>query len=362
MQVNRLDRADAVLLRRLGAAAPDDRADQLGRAHVVQRRRGADITYLVAHDDEGGPLGLLPVYLVPQPWDPMVDPSMILDPPAVPRGPTLCLAGVSAARANHLTVAAALDERSARHVATALVERARAVAADAGYDELLIPYLTATQSRWLAGHAAAARSTGASARGVLHIAWSSFDEYLESLSRRRRSNVRSERRRFAESGIAVREVRLQDMAGDLTPLLVQTERRYGHAVERDHVEFHLRLLALRDDADTVTLVADRGGLVACCIIGACGDRWRVEAWGCDYASIGREDVYFNLVFYEPIIRAVARGVSTLDIGVGSIRAKRLRGCTVEPLRSLLIGTAERRTGRSTPSTVGGAGTRTELRR
>lgn len=359
MQVDRIDRADVALLRRLGATAPDDRADQLGRAHVVQRRRGTDVTYLVARDDQGAPLGLLPVYLVPQPWEPMVDPSVILDPPAVLRGPSLCLAGVSAVQANHLTVAAALDERWASNVATALVERARVVAADAGCDDLLIPYLTATQVRWLGGHAAAARSVGASAKGVLHIAWSSFDDYLSSLPQRRRTSIRSERRRFVDSGIVVREVRLGDAAADLAPLLAQTEHRYGHVVEAEHVEFHLRLLALRDDADTVTLVADRGGPAACCIIVASGDRWLVEAWGCDYASVGRKDVYFNLVFYEPIIRATARSVSMLDMGVGSIRAKRWRGCAVEPLHSLLIGAAARR---PDGSAIGGAATLAELPR
>jgi predicted N-acyltransferase len=64
--------------------------------------------------------------------------------------------------------------------------------------------------------------------------------------------------------------------------------------------------------------------------------------GFDYEVTGRAFEYFFLAFYSPLEYAISRGLSRVDLGIGSYRAKLLRGARVEALG----GYARSRGGRS----------------
>jgi predicted N-acyltransferase len=149
--------------------------------------------------------------------------------------------------------------------------------------------------------------------------------------------VRRERRRFADSGIEMREERVVDAAARLAPLLAQTERRYGRATDPGQIAFHYTLLGMHLGGDFLATVAYRRDRpVACSLLLRSGNRLISKAWGCDYAAAGGHFLYFNLTFYEPIVRAIERRIEVLDLGLGSLSAKEQRGCAVERLQTVLV--------------------------
>ena len=333
LRVEHLARIDDGLLDELGVASTRFYRGELERIQVAQRGHGTT-TYLVARDEVGRPLGLAPVYIARPPWHPTVDPEML--PPAA-EGASVCAVGSYGVYANYLTVAASVPGPAAAAVVRVLVERARAEARGSGSGHILFPYLDSTQAAWLRPYRDAAEAVSVRAKAVLPVVWDSFDEYVSWLPSRRRTPVRRERRRFQESGIDLRLRRVADVAEETAPLLAETEKRYGREADPRRIEFHYTLLGMHLGDDFVALVAYLGGRpVACSLLLACGDRWISKAWGCDYAAVGDRSLYFNLVFYEPVIRAIERGVAFLDYGLGGLESKTERGCVLEPLATIRI--------------------------
>ena len=327
-------RLDPGLLDRLAVPSTRYYDAELERIQLAQLGHG-ETTYLLARDGQGRPAGLTPVYTTRPPWHPAVDPGAIFEPPIAAPGPAMCLAGSHGVYANFLTVGASVPRPEAGPVATALVEQARAIARAAGCEHVLLPYLDETQAGWLAGYTESA--VAVSEKAVLPVSWDSFEDYVSWLPGRRRTPVRRERRRFAESGIEVREQRMADVAGVLAPLLAQTEKRYGRDADPRQIEFHYTLLGMALGDDFIALVGyEQGRPVACSLLLKCGNRWISKAWGCDYAVAGDQFLYFNLLFYEPVVRAAGRGIEAIDYGLGGLESKTQRGCAVERLRTLLI--------------------------
>ncbi|WP_176985088.1 GNAT family N-acetyltransferase [Asanoa ishikariensis] len=323
MRVEDRTRLDDDLLDELGVASTRFYRAELERIQLAQRGHGTT-TYAVARDAAGRAVGMLPVYVTTPPWHPVSDPDALFGY----GGSTLCVAGSYGLYENYLTAPAA-------PVATALVERARALARAAGSPHVMLPHLDAAQAGWLDGYDAVAAAE--CDKAVLPVTWRSFEEYVSWLPARRRTPVRRERSRFRDSGVEVRERPMSEVAGELAPLLAATERRYGHAADPRQIEFHYTLLAMDLADDFVALVAylaDRP--VACSLLLACGDRWISKAWGCDYAAAGNQFLYFNLLFYEPVRRAIERDIAVLDYGTGGLETKTQRGCVREPLRTVLV--------------------------
>ncbi len=340
MRTETLTRVPAEVVDELGVATPAYRLGELERHHVVQRRRGAAVSYVVARDGTDAAVGLLPVYLSSQPLDPSLDPDVVFPGGRPPEtGSTLCTAGTAGGYANHLLLSPALGGPQAARAACALIQTARGLAARAGSPHVLVPDLDATQARWLADLDAVALATATREKGVLPIGWDDFDGYTAALPRKRRWQVRQERRAFAESGIDVCDEPLEDVAAELAPLLAQTQNRHGDAADPAETEFYLAMLAMNPGATTRALVGYRTGKpVAFSVVLVRGDDWAIRAFGRDYATPDHSQ-YFNLTYYEPIARATAAGAGMIDFGVGSLPAKRFRGCRLEPLRSLCIPSA-----------------------
>jgi predicted N-acyltransferase len=282
---------------------------------------------------------MMPLYVVSPPWEPLADPAAVLDPPVRVTDAKLCLAGSPGTYGNYLVLDSTVHEAQATRVAEALVERARASAVDAGCRLVLLPYLDERQALWLDGYRSGAGGLGACEKSVLPVIWESFDDYVSWLPKKRRLSVRAERQEFLRSGLTVREERLSDRAAELAPLLAQTERRYGRAITDEEAEFYLTLRAMHLGDNCLTLVlSDAGRPVAFSLTFRCGECWVMSSWGCDYDARPRW-AYFNLVFYEPIERAIRAGSKMIDFGVGAPQAKRLRGCGVEQLQTMLIDAA-----------------------
>lgn len=337
MRVAELGYVDAGLLDQLGVAAAKYHAGELEFHHLAQLRRGSSVSYLVAQEAHGKPVGVLPVYTATPGWEAAVDPAALFEPPLPGTPGKLCLAGSPGTYENHLAVAASIHGSEARRVARALAEGARSLARDAGCPYVMFPYLDERQALWLEEYRPAATAVNVRHKAVLPVTWGSFDDYVMWLPHKRRPGVRRSRRRFLRSAIDVREQPLVDAATGVAPLIAQTEKRYGRDIQPEQVASYFMLLGTHLDDDGVALVARKNGQpIASSIVLICGDRWILRAWGCDYAALGDEELYFNLVYYEPIARAIERGAGLLDFSVGTLRTKTLRGCATEPLHTILI--------------------------
>ena len=335
--VERRARVDVELLQQLGVPGPAFVSGELERIQLAQRGHGST-TYLVGCDGVGRPVGLLPVYTSGSPWPANVDPTALFGLPDDVVGPVLCVAGSLAVPASYLTVGTSVGEADAVWVTGTLVEGARAVAREHGCGHVLLPYLDQVQAEWLGPLRISAIADTVREKAVLEVGWDSFEEYAAWLPTRRRTPVRRERRRFDDSGIDVREHRMSEVVGKLAPMLAQTELRHGNPLDPGQIEFHYALLGMLLGKDFTALVAYRDGRpVACSLLLACGSRWISKAWGCDYAATGEDFLYFNLLFYEPIVRAIEQGIEAIDYGLGGLEAKTQRGCVVQPLRTVLVG-------------------------
>lgn len=333
---SRQSRVDADLLAWLRVPSPAAACGELDRVQIALRGNG-ETTYVVVRDAAGRPLALLPVYTAAPPWPPTAD---LIDDLADTLGdqPRLCAAGSHGVPMNHLTVAKSADPITAAEAMAAAVREARQIAAEHGCRRLLFPYLDQDQVARLRAAEPSAVAGPVREKAVLPIVWASFEEYVASLPTRRRTPVRRERRRFLDSGMEVVEQPLSAVAAAVAPLVAATESRHGNAADADQIEFHYRLVAevLGDDFRALLGYRD-GSLLACALLSAVGSRWLSRAWGCDSAiADGSDFCYFNLTFYEPIVRAMARGVTAIDYGLGGLEAKTQRGCRPEPLQSLLI--------------------------
>ncbi|MER5468344.1 GNAT family N-acetyltransferase [Streptomyces sp. NPDC002935] len=168
------------------------------------------------------------------------------------------------------------------------------------------------------------------AQSVLPVQGDSFDDFLTRLPRKRRTNVRRERRTFAESDMAVRRADIGEFSTEHAALHARQLRRYGHDMNADQLVELIRRSARFFGDWAVFLVAERGQ--------------RVEAFSLSYAFGGQLHpkmsgfseyadkyfAYFNLNYYELIEVAQAAGFRELVLGPGTYEAKLYRGCVVEP--------------------------------
>jgi predicted N-acyltransferase len=276
-------------------------------------------------------LAYVPVFVLDPAHTNGYDPRTLFGPAGPERFVSV---GAAGGYANHLMFAPAADRVAA---AGALLCRAVELADEAGVAAVLLPHLDPGQAAAFDGGELADRPRHREPRGVLELPWTSFDGYLESLHRKRRASIRQERRAFEPVRGGLVEQPLAPNCDRLAPLLAEVERKYGNESVVEHVAWYLRTISRAMGDDGVALVLERGGRpVACTVLWQHPDEWHVRAWGCDYTATGDHAEYANVMFYEPIERAIRRGVPVLHFGTGSMRAKTLRGARSEDLVSVLV--------------------------
>lgn len=173
----------------------------------------------------------------------------------------------------------------------------------------------------------------ADAHGTLSGTWADFDDYLAGLSPGRRSAVRKERRRFLESGLTVSVSTGTGALGpDTAELQLQLRNKYGEpgdldAILRDYKRFEEFL----GDSLLVFRCDDRDGPVGVALFFSHEESLYARLVGFDYERAADSFAYFNLLFYEPLIWGIERGVRTYHYGTDTYAAKRARGCAFEPL-------------------------------
>lgn len=227
-----------------------------------------------------------------------------------------------------------------RDVATALLAASLDVAADwdaAGVALLYVPAACLAELRpvlddqeWaVVPHALEA---------WLDVRWSSFEEYLSSLSAGRRSAVRRELRTLRSSPLRVETTTQVGWEATIAPLLVQVQHRYGQAASGAAIEASLRASSQTvGDASVLFLLRDEARVVGYCL----AYRWHhtlfLRSIGFDYGAGGLRDLYFSLLVYEPLRYAIDHGLRHVHLGGEALEAKVGRGARLGVLWSALGG-------------------------
>jgi predicted N-acyltransferase len=176
----------------------------------------------------------------------------------------------------------------------------------------------------------------AGVQAKLAVEWDDVAGYLRTLPPTRRSAVRREMRRLAEAGITVGTARLGEVLEEITPLLGQLQRRYGHRIDDRQVQALLeRQRDHLDDLSVVFLAHQAGRLVGFSLF----YEWQSTLWaravGTPPPTPDTRFVYFDVLCYAPIRHAMARGLRAIDLGRGSLAGKLARGARPSPLWSFV---------------------------
>jgi hypothetical protein len=167
----------------------------------------------------------------------------------------------------------------------------------------------------------------------LDVRWSDFDGYLATLPRNRRTSVRRERREIGERGITVTERKIAADEPELLRLRCNLIAKYGGSPDPEREAFSLRYLRDHFGADDLLVIEARkaGRLLGFSMFIADAGAWTVLMTGTDYDHPDASFTYFETMFYRPAELAPAAGVATIGYGIGTIDAKRSRGCATSML-------------------------------
>jgi hypothetical protein len=155
-----------------------------------------------------------------------------------------------------------------------------------------------------------------------------FGDYLASLSKSRRWQVTTDRRRLAEAGVETKRCSFEDVWPDMLALRCDQVERHGQQPDKELETANMRRLATCFGEDGIRLYCSfvDGRVVGFSLYVVWRDSWYV-------ATTGARDrfAYFDNFFYAPIAGAAAEGVRVVDFGIGAWEAKRRRGCELTPV-------------------------------
>jgi len=143
-----------------------------------------------------------------------------------------------------------------------------------------------------------------------------FDEFLGSLSSRKRVKLRRERRAVLDSGVRIRDVP-GDRAGgaEVALLLDLLNDLHGRRKTRQPLtaDYLLRLCAGLGDAVTLTF-ADLDGVTVGALLTVAGDgQMHVRNWGCRGEP---RFLHFEVCYHRTVERAITRGLTVVEGGYG----------------------------------------------
>jgi uncharacterized protein len=162
--------------------------------------------------------------------------------------------------------------------------------------------------------------------------WADFDEYVGTLAKQARTNVRRERREFAAAGLVLRaRTGVAGLDERIAALQLNVRQHHGIGGSVPSILQDFQHLGATVGDRIVTFVAERDGRpVASCLCLVDGDQLHIRVAGLDYAETDRGFPYFNTVYYGPIEWGVRNGITGYRFGTGSYRTKLARGCRPRP--------------------------------
>lgn len=215
-----------------------------------------------------------------------------------------------------------------------LVHAVADLAEEYGCTSHALLYTTTQLTRWLLPELGPQHQVAVlGAESVLECGGTSWQDYLDGLSSRRRGRILRERRMYL-GGPATSDIATgPDAIGeDLVDLRCNLRLRYGLPEERERTVAEFTALA-RWCGDRLVVIRSRieGDTVGFVICLRDGDTLFARTAGFDYDRLGSRDFcYFNIVYYDALEWGLPRGVHRLELGLAAYPAKRTRGCRFEP--------------------------------
>lgn len=170
-------------------------------------------------------------------------------------------------------------------------------------------------------------------RAELAVTWADFDGYLAALPKKRRAVVRGELRALTARDVQIIERPLRADEPELARLRSNLIEKYGGPpdVERESRGLDtLRRCFSEDDLRVFEAVRD-GKSLSFGLFVRDGSHWTGLMTGSDYSHPDSALTYFATFFYQPAAVAPEYGIDRISYGIGSLEAKRLRGCTLRTL-------------------------------
>jgi predicted N-acyltransferase len=163
----------------------------------------------------------------------------------------------------------------------------------------------------------------------LPLEHSSYEDYLASLTSRRRQRVKQDEGKAIASGVRITRLDgegLRPLTKRIAELTIMNRQKYDGSESAEHISELLTAL-VDDGADVRAYVAYLNDtVVASTVTIRQGKRLMLKWAGFDYAALGeRSGLYFPLVLDRPLQDALAEGLESVETGPGADEAKRLRG-------------------------------------
>jgi predicted N-acyltransferase len=166
----------------------------------------------------------------------------------------------------------------------------------------------------------------------LDVQWTCFEDYLESLGKKTRKNVRREIKKCKENGITILEENdFGKLSEKLSRLQSNLFSKYNNGAKSPYsASFFERLSEYAKDKTKVFTAWKDGKLVGFSLCLLHCNVMDVYFCGFDYESWENTDfAYFNLAVYEPIKLAINSGLKRIHFRIGAENVKLKRGCKEE---------------------------------
>lgn len=297
----------------------------------------AEVSYLTIRDGNGALIGALPCYRPRVTGNERYNLRALLGRADVPRSRALVLAGARSGYRCDVLVSDRLTPADASVVRTRLLREA---AERAGRDDrqAVMLYLPANAYCQLAADVGG-RGVPVGADATISLPGGSFADWLGELPRKKRWSIRREVEAYDASGWRTEVVPLGTVINEVVPLLAALQHKHGALGDPRALT---RLLARQEQAfgERAIVFAGRrdGKLGAFTLVYRHADGLDIRMAGQDYDLAPEASyAYFNVMYYAPIRHAYATGAAAVHLGVGSLRAKVLRGARLTSLWALPIG-------------------------
>lgn len=166
----------------------------------------------------------------------------------------------------------------------------------------------------------------------LPIRWKSFDDYLQSRVKTRRTSIRAEISRFESRGFSIQVCGVEALTDELASLHAMWRQKYGRPVSEE--ELKRQYAGIREHLGSIVrlfIACKEQRPVAFALFYEYNGVYYLRSIGFDYPKLTDEFCYFNLIFYAPIREAIRAGIKAIHYSMESYDAKLGRGCKLRHL-------------------------------
>lgn len=169
----------------------------------------------------------------------------------------------------------------------------------------------------------------------LRVEGDGFEDYLQMLPRKRRTEVRREIRHLSADGIETVQRKVEECFDDLVRLRLVHSAKYGRRVSEEKEVTRLRGLIDNFGHESLTVFGSMQGsqMVSFTLFLDYRGVW----YAVDSGGTGENAyAYFDTSFYSPVAAAYERGISLIRYSMGAWEAKTHRGCDLVPRQAWIL--------------------------